>query len=84
MNGLLTSRFASCKKKRNNKMELYIRHVVAYKKGKRKMKDNFLTPPVGWSYWNSIVNVEDREWNWDSLFVAYENGNIIQFDLGED
>lgn len=37
-----------------------------------------------WTYWNSIVNVEDREWNWDSLFVAYEDGTIYQFDLGEE
>ena len=39
---------------------------------------------VGWSYWNSIINIEDREWNWDSLFIVYEDGNIVQFDLEED
>ena len=40
-------------------------------------KENSLTPPVGWNYWNAILYVENGKWKWDSVFEVFENGDIV-------
>ena len=46
-------------------------------------KDNSLTPPVGWSYWNTILYVENGKYEWNSVFEVFENGDIVWIELGE-
>ena len=36
-----------------------------------------------WNYWNTILYIENGKWEWNSVFEVFENGDIVQIELGE-
>jgi hypothetical protein len=36
-----------------------------------------------WTYWNTILNIENGKYEWNSVFEVFEDGNIVQIDLEE-
>jgi hypothetical protein len=30
-----------------------------------------------WTYWSTILNIENGKYEWDSIFEVFENGDIV-------